>query len=88
MSQTGVGKGTLAEAELLHGLVARALIERLESGEATGTDIRNAMDWLHRHGITRFVGEDTLEEIAEGIEETEGSQLPDFSVWDRDEDAA
>jgi hypothetical protein len=38
-----VPNATRAELEQLNGLLIRALIEKLESGEATATDIGNAV---------------------------------------------
>lgn len=38
--------------ELLHGILTKELIARIESGEATTADLRAAIDWLKTNDIT------------------------------------
>lgn len=67
--------------ELLHGILTKELINRIESGEATTADLRAAIDWLAKNDITGVPVEDsplaslaglipelTFEEIAEEIQ--------------------
>jgi len=83
-------KGTRQQAEALHGLVARKLQERLQAEDCTTADIKNAMEWLHRHGITKFIGEDP-DTLISGVEASgvEGPDLPDMKLLtDEEEDVA
>lgn len=36
----------------LHALLTNEIIARIQSGEATTADLRAAIDWLHKNGIT------------------------------------
>jgi hypothetical protein len=72
-------KGTIEQAESLHGLVASTLIARLESDECSTGDVKNAMDWLHRHGITKFI-ENDVQNFREALEST-GPVLPDAELY-------
>ena len=66
--------------ELLHGILTKELIARIQSGEATTADLRAAIDWLKTNDITGVPVEDsplaslaglipelTYDEIAEEI---------------------
>jgi hypothetical protein len=44
--------GTEEMFEMLHGLLTKELIERIESGEATTADLRAAIDWLAKNDIS------------------------------------
>ena len=35
-----------------HALLTNEIITRIQSGEATTADLRAAIDWLHKNGIT------------------------------------
>lgn len=73
--------GTSEMFELLHGILTKELIARIESGEATTADLRAAIDWLKTNDITGCPVEDsplaslaglipelTFDEIAEEIQ--------------------
>lgn len=72
--------GTSDMFEMLHGILTKELIARIESGEATTADLRAAIDWLAKNQITGVPVEDsplaslaglipelTYEDIAEEI---------------------
>ena len=45
--------------EVLHGILTKELIARIESGEATTADLRAAIDWLAKNDITGVPVEDS-----------------------------
>lgn len=45
--------------ELLHGILTKELIARIQSGEATTADLRAAIDWLAKNDITGVPVEDS-----------------------------
>lgn len=44
---------------MLHGLLTKELISRIQSGEATTADLRAAIDWLAKNDITGVPVEDS-----------------------------
>lgn len=44
---------------MLHGLLTKELISRIQSGEATTADLRAAIDWLAKNDITGLPVEDS-----------------------------
>ena len=53
---------TMATAEMfemLHGILTKELIARIQSGEATTADLRAAIDWLAKNDITGVPVEDS-----------------------------
>jgi hypothetical protein len=53
---------TMATAEMfemLHGILTKELIGRIQSGEATTADLRAAIDWLAKNDITGVPVEDS-----------------------------
>lgn len=46
-------QGTAKQAEELHGLITQKLLDKMND-DPSAADIKNAMEWLHRHGITTF----------------------------------
>ena len=44
--------GTAEMFEMLHGILTKELIARIQSGEATTADLRAAIDWLAKNQIT------------------------------------
>ena len=51
--------GTEEMFEMLHGLLTKELISRIQSGEATTADLRAAIDWLAKNDITGLPVEDS-----------------------------
>jgi hypothetical protein len=45
--------------EMLHGILTKELIARIQSGEATTADLRAAIDWLAKNDITGVPVEDS-----------------------------
>lgn len=45
--------------EMLHGILTKELIARIQSGEATTADLRAAIDWLAKNDITGCPVEDS-----------------------------
>ena len=53
---------TMATAEMfemLHGILTKELIARIQNGEATTADLRAAIDWLAKNDITGVPVEDS-----------------------------
>lgn len=44
---------------MLHGLLTKELISRIQTGEATTADLRAAIDWLAKNDITGVPVEDS-----------------------------
>ena len=44
---------------MLHGLLTKELISRIQTGEATTADLRAAIDWLAKNDITGLPVEDS-----------------------------
>lgn len=44
---------------MLHGLLTKELISRIQAGEATTADLRAAIDWLAKNDITGLPVEDS-----------------------------
>lgn len=44
---------------MLHGLLTKELISRIQSGEASTADLRAAIDWLAKNDITGVPIEDS-----------------------------
>jgi hypothetical protein len=51
--------GTEEMFEMLHGLLTKELISRIQSGEASTADLRAAIDWLAKNDITGVPIEDS-----------------------------
>lgn len=51
--------GTEEMFEMLHGLLTKELISRIQTGEATTADLRAAIDWLAKNEITGVPVEDS-----------------------------
>lgn len=51
--------GTEEMFEMLHGLLTKELISRIQTGEATTADLRAAIDWLAKNDITGLPVEDS-----------------------------
>lgn len=51
--------GTEEMFEMLHGLLTKELISRIQTGEATTADLRAAIDWLAKNDITGVPVEDS-----------------------------
>jgi hypothetical protein len=51
LKQVAKGKASIPELDALHGVVARELIKKIESGEFTAADLNVARQFLKDNGV-------------------------------------
>lgn len=65
-----MAKASEDQFDELHRLVTETLIAKIKTGEAAPTDLRNAIDWLHKNNVTGIATQGSpLEKLMQSIPE-------------------
>jgi len=65
-----MAKANEEQFDELHRLVTETLITRIKTGEAAPSDLRNAIDWLHKNSVTGVAIQGSpLEQLLQSIPE-------------------
>lgn len=71
--------------EMLHGLVAKELVDRLRKGDATSADMANALRMLRENDITVIPDEsDELDSLRDELAKKRKARKPDLSLAGKD----